>query len=168
MAVAMRRCLRTISVIGSVLVLLVCGATLSFRSRANIPALSVTPTGQPRFQTSGAGIFGIVTEVYLSVAVTNKTPSTLIGHVGVTAGDNLGPNPSFVGDEFFRLSPRSGKACTVHYGTSYAKWVLGADYLRVRSPAEVRLRAFLCRLHIPRVTTNDDWHSVIVGQIAQN
>ena len=77
-----------LSIVG-VLALACLAAALYYGHKTRLPALTITPTGQPRFQTSTVGIFGSMTTVWLPVAVTNNTGSTLIGNVGIAAGDNL-------------------------------------------------------------------------------
>jgi hypothetical protein len=144
--------------------LLICVTLLLF-FRSNLPPLTVVPTGQPR-PVTGAGIVG-ASQVYLSVAVTNNTQSSLAGHVRLGAKDN--PTPFFDPNDFFNLGPHAGTVCTVPYYTnSDAKWILRAEYMKVRSAAEVKLRSFLFRLGVPGVTTNYDWNFITVGQIVQH
>jgi hypothetical protein len=151
------------SIVGLV-ALAVCATVLFYRASSKVAALSVVPTGQPSFQT-----FLGVTEVLLPVAVTNNTGVTLSYCVGAAPRDQFRANFSFSGGELFALGPRSGKLCTVHYDPSYPPgWVLAADYVRARSPAEVKLRNVLFQIGVPGVTTNDAWHHVLVGQIVQH
>jgi hypothetical protein len=128
--------------------------------RTNLRPVVIAPTGDPRFKDLGGE-----TVVSLTMGVTNNTGWTISGNVTVMNPRSV--NYPLVSFACFTLRPHSGKVCTVSYTTYYKGLVVECGYGKVRSRAEVKLRKALFDLGVPRITTNEDWHSVIVGQIVQ-
>ena len=120
------------------------------------PALTIVPTGVPRFEVTESGH----TNVWLTVAVTNNTPSSHLASIGVIAVVEL-TNPAP-----FERKPVSAHLNLVPFGTALAtvgcsqdmlksQCVLGADYARLLSVTEGAGR------------TNADRRTLIVGRIQQ-
>ena len=103
------------------------------------------------------------------MAVTNKSHSTLTGHVD--AIDTERPAGAISAEQFargwsFRLAPYSGELCKVRYQLGGSN-VLGAEYTREMSRAEATIRGFLRRCGVHKVRTNQPSHLVLVGRIVQ-
>ncbi len=124
----MRRLIQTFGILG-----LLGLAVGLWNNTSRLPALSIMPTGEPKFFPESSGSMTVV----LHVAVTNNTRSTLFCNVAATtepitnvwdfASHHLG----------FQLGPKSGTIVDIDYGTGSQPLFLASTYRRVvTSPTE--------------------------------
>jgi hypothetical protein len=109
--------------------------------------------------------------VQLCFGVTNNTPRTLTGCIGVTTTAHLAePNPSIINEAPFTLAPQSGTVCTIHHLKGWPYSVLVARSAKQRPVGETAFRGFLFRLGAHAVDTNG-WNSTrlkVVGRIVHD
>jgi len=137
---------------------------LTWHPSTHRQALTIAPTGQPRFETSR----GMQT-VLLTLAVANATGSRLSGHLRLSVESQ--PNVLGFADADlltpFKVGPRSTTLCTVRYNPHSPGLVLDAEYKKDRRLIEANVRRLLQGLGVPGGWTNDLWHSVRVARIVQ-
>ena len=115
-----------------------------------------------------------ILQVSLPVAVTNNTRSKLLVCVGVTPATRLldgTPNPFRIwrpNGTDLELQPKAGALCTVHYMKGEPPCILGADYHKVGSPLEARVRLLLHTWGLRWIRTNDVWHTLQIERIEEH
>jgi hypothetical protein len=178
--------MRLVLIIGS-LVVLAFGSILWCLQRTAGRPLTIVPAGEPQFVFPEERRRDIVV-VHLPVAVTNNTSSKLLVCVGAVRATRLlegTPEPFRIWRPYetdprsrdgqirmiypsLELQPKAGALCTVSYMKCEPLCILGADYRKVGSPIEARLRLLLHTWGLRWVRTNDVWHTLQVAKIEQH
>ena len=177
---------RVALIAASVLVLACIGIFLRLPRAAGRP-LTIIPTGEPQFTFPEQGRTDIAV-VSLPVAVTNNTRSKLLVCVGVVRATRLlegTPEPFRIWRPYntdplsrdglrymvmpsVELQPKAGALCTVSYMKGESLCILGADYHKVGSPIEARVRMLLHTWGLRWIRTNDVWHTLQIARIEQH